>query len=136
MADFVAVHQIGTLAFEDYNAAGFEDMARNPLYKFWVAEVDCKVAGFLVVLTVDEKMEIIDIATSAEYRRFGVATVLLLAAKKYAKQLGKVGILLEVNENNIAAKNLYQKLGYKEIYVRKKYYAGKFDAIIMELMID
>ena len=40
-------------------------------------------------------------------------------------------ISLEVNENNIEAKNLYIKNGFEIVGRRKKYYNGIDDAIIM-----
>ena len=40
-------------------------------------------------------------------------------------------IMLEVNENNIEALRLYNKLGFKEISLRDRYY-GEDTAIIME----
>ena len=40
-------------------------------------------------------------------------------------------IMLEVNENNIQAIKLYNKLGFKEISLRDRYY-GEDTAIIME----
>jgi ribosomal-protein-alanine N-acetyltransferase len=43
----------------------------------------------------------------------------------------QIKIFLEVAENNIPARKLYEKYGYKQLAVRKKYYDG-IDAIIME----
>ena len=40
-------------------------------------------------------------------------------------------IMLEVNENNLQALKLYNKLGFKEISLRDRYY-GDDNAIIME----
>ena len=40
-------------------------------------------------------------------------------------------VMLEVNENNIEAIRLYNKLGFKEISLRNRYY-GDETAIIME----
>ena len=43
----------------------------------------------------------------------------------------KKDISLEVNEENDAAINLYKKAGFEEVGIRKKYYNGKNNAIIM-----
>lgn len=134
-SDLSSIHRLGAMEFKDYSEAGFERMAGDELYKFWVAEVDDNFAGFLVVLTVDEKLEIIDIATEPKFRRMGVAKSLLGTAIQFAQECGKVGLILEVNEHNLPARGLYESLGFKEIYVRKKYYECKDDAIIMERMI-
>ena len=75
------------------------------------------------------------IATGLSYRRKGVATKLLSEAIGMLKNLGVNRLLLEVNETNIGAIELYKKLGFKQISIRKKYYKGQFDALIMERFI-
>ena len=47
------------------------------------------------------------------------------------KEAGKDSISLEVNEVNKPAINLYDKYGFEIVGRRKKYYDGKYDAIIM-----
>ena len=44
-------------------------------------------------------------------------------------------IFLEVSENNIIAKLLYENQGFKEIYRRENYYKDGSCAIIMEKFI-
>ena len=48
-----------------------------------------------------------------------------------AKNEKKENISLEVNENNISARNLYEKYKFEIVGMRKKYYNGKDNAIIM-----
>ena len=50
----------------------------------------------------------------------------LAQSKKEIKE-----ITLEVNSNNIPAKNLYEKFGFNVVGLRKKYYNNTYDAIIM-----
>ena len=38
---------------------------------------------------------------------------------------------LEVSEQNEVAISLYSKFGFEKVGLRKKYYDGKFDAILM-----
>jgi cellulose biosynthesis protein BcsQ len=57
-----------------------------------------------------------------------------LAPKNCLKELKNQGIekiFLEVRKSNIPAKSLYEKIGYKEISVRKKYYSDGEDAVVM-----
>jgi ribosomal-protein-alanine N-acetyltransferase len=44
-------------------------------------------------------------------------------------------VFLEVRKSNVAAKELYRKLNFKESYERKKYY-GDEDAVIMRLIFN
>ncbi|MCI8616698.1 MAG: hypothetical protein HFJ60_00260 [Clostridia bacterium] len=49
----------------------------------------------------------------------------------FAKKLNIKVITLEVNECNLSAIKLYNKFNFNKVGVRKKYYDGKNDAIIM-----
>lgn len=49
----------------------------------------------------------------------------------FAKEFNIKVITLEVNECNISAIKLYDKFNFEKVGVRKKYYDGKNDAIIM-----
>lgn len=107
----------------------------NPNYLVLVAEENGKIAGFLSVIKNYDCADVMMIATDLKYRRNGVATKLLSEAIGMLKNLGVNRLLLEVNETNIGAIELYKKLGFKQISIRKKYYKGQFDALIMERFI-
>lgn len=90
--------------------------------------VDDKVLGYLEIRLVDEVLDIMNLFVNEENRRQGIATSLMnemIEKEKYNR------IMLEVNEKNINALRLYQKLGFKEISMRDRYY-GDDTAIIME----
>ena len=42
-----------------------------------------------------------------------------------------VSAFLEVRASNCAARALYEKLGFREIYVRRRYYGNGENAVIM-----
>lgn len=87
-----------------------------------------KVLGYLEVRIIDDVVDIINVHTNEENRRQGIAYSLfesMLKNEKYCR------VMLEVNQNNIPAIRLYNKLGFKEISLRDNYY-GKDKAIIME----
>ena len=107
----------------------------NPNYLVLVAEENGEIAGFLSVIKNYDCADVMMIATGLSYRRNGVATKLLSEAIEMLKNLGVNRLLLEVNETNIGAIELYKKLGFKQISIRKKYYKGQFDAVIMERFI-
>lgn len=86
--------------------------------------------GYLEIRIVDEIIDIMNLFVNEECRGNGIATKLLqnmLDNEKYNR------VMLEVNEKNKNAIRLYNKLGFKEISSRVKYY-GNDDAIIMELI--
>lgn len=87
-----------------------------------------KVLGYLEIRLVDGVIDIMNIFVNEENRKQGIATSLMeemFKNEKYSR------IMLEVNEHNDEAIRLYNKLGFKEISLRDRYY-GEDTAIIME----
>lgn len=87
-----------------------------------------KVLGYLEIRLVDGVLDIMNLFVNEEDRRRGIATELMMRMiqdEDYSR------IMLEVNENNDSAIRLYNKLGFKEISLRDRYY-GDDTAIIME----
>jgi len=76
--------------------------------------------------------EILSLGTDPAYYRRGFASAL---CRHLIDQLGpKAGLFLEVAEDNHAAKQLYEGLGFRPIAVRRNYYKradGVIDAIVM-----
>ena len=86
------------------------------------------VLGYIEIRLVDGVLDIMNLFVNEEERRKGIASALLneiIEKENYNR------IMLEVNENNQNALRLYNKLGFKEISLRERYY-GEDTAIIME----
>ena len=120
--DLDEVKKIAKYEFDDFFDGDYEKMMTDNNYKFVVALIDDKVCGFLILLMVDEKAEVIKVATGTSFRRMGVAKTLMEFGIAYARERLKTGVILEVNEKNEPAKQLYQKLGFVPIHIRKNYY--------------
>lgn len=106
----------------------FEEDARNS--KYFVAKQDNQVVGFVSYTVVLDEVEIMNIVTREDSRNQGIASSLL---SYIIRKIDYNKINLEVNENNKTALNLYRKFGFKNVGLRKKYYNGKEDAILMSL---
>ena len=87
-----------------------------------------KVLGYLEIRLVDGVIDIMNLFVNEENRRQGIATSLM---NEMFEKEDFNRIMLEVNENNNEAIRLYNKLGFKEISLRDRYY-GEDTAIIME----
>jgi ribosomal-protein-alanine N-acetyltransferase len=81
-------------------------------------------------LMVDEA-HIGTVATHPDCRGSGLGTWLMLALLDAARQRGAVRSTLEVRAGNLAARQLYEKLGYQEVGYRRHYYQDGEDALIM-----
>jgi ribosomal-protein-alanine N-acetyltransferase len=105
-------------------------------YDCTVAEIEGRIAAFLVSRQIfpgnemaPPEREILNLAVVPAFRRSGLATQLL----KLEFQNSAV-FLLEVRESNLAARALYERLGFVEISRRKDYYDHPPEtAIVMQM---
>lgn len=97
-----------------------------------VAKVDENViVGFAGLKVILDEADIMNIVVKKDFRHNGIGSVLLENLINYSKDLNLKTITLEVNENNLSAIRLYDKFSFDKLGIRKNYYDGKSDAIIM-----
>ena len=103
-----------------------------------VARVDGTIAGFVIgMIYVDRKAtyaHILTIDVSPAYRRKGIGQMLLQEIERIFKEKGVKASHLEVKEDNVAAINLYRKLGYEKIGKLRNYY-GKANGIYFKKVL-
>lgn len=98
----------------DYNAIGLAARVNDEIAGFAIARVNIeRNASFGHIITVD---------VAPAYRRKGIAQKLLHEVETIFREKGIKEYRLEVREDNVAALNLYQKLGYKKAGKLEKYY--------------
>ncbi|MGE5582002.1 MAG: ribosomal protein S18-alanine N-acetyltransferase [Bacillota bacterium] len=91
-----------------------------------------KVTGYIGMWVVFEEGHITNLAAHPLYRRQGVGKALLNKLIAVSKERGVKHLTLEVRRTNLAAQDLYQKMGFVHMGVRRKYYLdNKEDALIM-----
>jgi ribosomal-protein-alanine N-acetyltransferase len=105
---------------------------RVPTTSYFVAEQDLIVVGHAAVSVVQDVAELQRIATVEAARRTGVAKALLAAVDAHAAARGAERLLLEVREDNVAARGFYAEAGFAEIAVRRGYYRDGTDAVVLE----
>jgi len=109
-----------------------KDAIENKMSIYLVALEDEKVVGYAGMWHVVTEGHITNVAVSPDFRRRGIADMLLTELTNIAVKKEMIGITLEVRMNNVAAQGLYLKHGYKVEGIRKNYYSDtKEDAIIM-----
>ncbi len=97
----------------------------------WVAEENGQVFGYLISLWVEDEVHILNVATTPDRRRTGVATRLLDHLYQAAQRARMKTVFLEVRISNSEAISLYRKYGLGVLTVRKRYYADGEDAYVM-----
>ena len=120
-----------------WTRAMFEGEIRNPVsfsYTLKVRPQDGKeeIGGYVVLWVVHGEAHILNIAVNLKYRGRGIATRLMELMLELMKRNLVYEVFLEVRVSNTAARNLYKRFGFRESFVRKKYY-GDEDAIVMVL---
>jgi ribosomal-protein-alanine N-acetyltransferase len=105
-------------------------------YHCRVLEQNDVLIGYGIMMMGPGEAHILTIGISAQWQHQGWGGKLLQYFIDLAKQQEAVSVLLDVRESNIGAANLYRRLGFKQIAVRKGYYpamCGREDALVMRL---
>jgi ribosomal-protein-alanine N-acetyltransferase len=80
------------------------------------------------------EVHIVTIASHPQWRRHGLAEWLLLEMVAQARSQGATEATLEVRVGNLGAQALYEKLGFRQVGRRKRYYRDNGeDALLLTL---
>ena len=116
---------------ESFMSAIRDSNGINLVYKY-----EGDLVGYLTSFMVLDEAFITNLCVAPSHRRQGVAAVLLKFLIRKIKENKGRHIFLEVRERNDAAINLYKKLNFQLIGVRKNYYADtKEDALVMRFSL-
>lgn len=96
----------------------------------FIAEDDNKPIGFLTFSVNLDTADLQDIFVAENSRKKGVGFLLVSEFIEYAKANDIKKLFLEVRESNAPAIKLYEKAGFTQISIRKKYYSDGEDALI------
>ena len=98
---------------------------------FGVFEEDT-LAGYLALEWVLDEGSLSDVAVLPEYRKKGIANILMKELLSEAEKRQLQFVTLEVRKGNIPAINLYKKFGFEEVGKRPRYYKDPVeDALLM-----
>jgi len=96
-----------------------------------VARDGKRVAGFAVMEFLEHRAHLALMAVEAAYQGHGVGRALLEWLEETARTAGTFLIHLEVRAGNIDARKFYERVGFTEAGLRRRYYAGSEDAVRM-----
>lgn len=92
---------------------------------------DAQPQGFVLARVVADEAEILTLAVDPGFRRQGVAGILLQDAETRAAQAGARSMFLEVAEPNAPARALYAGRDYRQVGLRRGYYADGANALVL-----
>lgn len=82
------------------------------------------------------ELHVLSIATHPDHRRRGLAGLLLDHAIAAARAMHCTLATLEVRKSNAPAIALYERIGFRTVHVRARYYAdGDEDALVMTMSL-
>ncbi|MCH8648090.1 ribosomal protein S18-alanine N-acetyltransferase [Staphylococcus lugdunensis] len=110
--------------------AFYHEITQNQYAKYFVAERNGQIIGYLGLWTVLDQAQVTTVAVSEIYRNLGLGQLLLKYGMTYAARTCDT-MSLEVRVDNIIAQHVYEKLGFQYGGKRKNYYGDGEDALVM-----
>lgn len=136
LTDFNNIKDILISDFDDFwNENTFVNELENENSYYLVAKINDEIVGFAGMKIILDEADIMNVVTKKDKRNLGIGFCILENLIYIAKEKNIKKLTLEVNEKNVAAIHLYEKLGFKQIAVRNNYYNNTDDAVIMQLFI-
>lgn len=115
--------------------ATFQKELENKIAFYIVAEHDGVAVGYAGLWNMCQSADIMNVGVSPDFRRQGIAERMIAELEKFCRNSGIFEINLEVRVSNTPARQLYEKMGFCEIGIRKGYYDGKEDGVFMKKVI-
>lgn len=115
----------------------FEYELEQPCAESYVVAERDRVVAYLMAWSLLDEMHVLNVAVIAELQHQGIARNMLelVIDKAQAQQVRMVH--LEVRESNARAIRLYEKIGFKTVGRRRKYYDNPTeDALLMTYFIN
>jgi len=122
-------------SFNPWSKNMFTGEMGNPFSRCFIIKIrersNPPVLGFICFRNVEDESELLNICVHPQYRQLGVGKRLMQFYFGFSSRKKIKTYYLEVNSSNLPAMNLYQSFSYQSFGIRKKFYQGKFDAILM-----
>jgi ribosomal-protein-alanine N-acetyltransferase len=135
--DISNIMKIERMSFSTpWSEAAFLNEIYKPYALTKVALLKNDVVGYICVNLIVNEGHILNLAIHPEFRRQGIATMLMKEVLKELKEKGCRFVYLEVRVSSLGARRFYEKLGFKVVGIRRDYYQFPVeDAALMMLSL-
>ncbi len=135
IADLESVIRIEHQVFD--NPWPCEAFTEDIVHDAFVLTDNEMVIAYIFCMVVLDECSIMNIAVAPDYQKRGFGEMLFKQITSILALRGVNVYFLDVRQSNEAALNLYNKLGFRAIAIRKAYYNHPDeDAIVMTLLIS
>lgn len=127
------VAQLEKMCFADpWSEMSIESELRS-IWSYWLVAVENdQVVGYIGSQTSIDETDVMNVAVHPDWRRRGIAQMLINHLIAELKKRGSHSLTLEVRASNAPAIGLYEKIGFAQVGCRKNYYRNpKEDALIL-----
>ena len=98
---------------------------------------DGRVIGYVITWRIRDDVQVNNIAVHPDFRGRGVGETMMKFVMGRMRRAGAAFVSLEVRVSNVPAQNLYRKLGFEILGIRRAYYARPpEDALVMGFIFD
>lgn len=113
-----------------YSYENYANELNLDIASFYVLENENELAGYFVIHTIFEQLEIVMIAIAKEYQGLGYGKFLLETIEYLGLKNKCTNIIIEVAFENKKAIEFYKRNKFERIDVRKNYYGVSNDAYV------
>lgn len=135
LGDLPEVLTIERAAYDyPWSEAVFKDCLRVGYDAFVAADLSGNVVGYALLSVAVSEAHVLNLCVDPLHRRCGIASLLLEQLIHRARRLRADTVLLEVRPSNRGAIALYERAGFNETGLRRRYYPavnGREDALLL-----
>lgn len=115
------------------------ELSHNPFGRFLTARLDPDggahegdLVGYMCYWLVFDELRLMNLAVETSMRRRGIASDLIRYMLSVGRESGAVRAVLEVRASNVAALSLYERVGFRQVALRRRYYTDPVeDAVLL-----
>lgn len=119
-----------------WDEAAFSGLLNNEAATCYLTWEENEPVAMLLLHTTENEAEILTFCVRPSHQLQGFGEALMRFSEGDLKKSGTTRFFLDVNRSNEAARKLYTKLGYTEVYTRKNYYGPGADALVLEKILS
>lgn len=105
-------------------------------YSCWVNDFGDGIASYGVLMVAAGEAQLLNLGVATAWQGRGLGQEMLGHLTGVARSHRAEVLLLEVRESNHVARRLYDRHGFRQLAIRRRYYPspqGREDAVVMEL---